>query len=90
MDAGTKEMSTEQGRWSVQYNPEYVKAKGGKKKKPSATATSSGELSGREVRAEEGDLMKFVENYSLYPGWHPVSGVGNLVATDANNRNDAV
>ena len=56
---------------------------GGKKNKPSATATSSGELRGREVRAEDGDLMKFVENYSLHPGWHHVSGVGILVATDA-------
>ena len=92
VDAGTKEMSTDhlravltQGRWSVQYNPECVKAEGGKKKKPSATATSSGELPGREVRTEDGDLMKFVENYSLHPGWHRVSGVGILVAADAKS-----
>ena len=96
VDAGTKEMSTDhlravltQGRWSVQYNPDYVKAKGGKKKKPSSTPTSTAELPGREVRAEDVVLMKFVENYSLHPGWHRVNGVGPdcfiLVATEAKS-----
>jgi len=91
VDGGTKEMLTDhlrtvltQGRWSVQYDPEYVKAKGGKKKKP-AEKIPPGELPGREVRPDDADLMKFIEHFSLHPGWHRVREVGVQVAVDAKS-----
>ena len=91
VDGGTKDMPTDhlravltQGRWSVQYDPEYVKAKGGKKKK-ATEQVSVGELPGREVRPDDADLMKFVEHFSLHPGWHRVREVGVQVAVDAKS-----
>lgn len=88
VDAGTKLMDTthirrvlQQGRWSIEFAPEYVKQTSKKAKAGEAAE----DLPGRAVGENDRGLLEFVFRHSEEPGWHFVDGIGINVSRRAKS-----
>ena len=93
IDCGTKMMDSahvrqmvQRGQWSIEYQPEFIKQTY-KKKKDTDLVNDSSELPGRDVGAEDFELMNHVNFYALSAGWHykEKENIGVRVATHAKS-----
>eukprot|EP00913_Durusdinium_trenchii_P034313 g32105.t1 len=76
IDCGTKmtdsahfRQTVQRGQWPIEYQPEFIK-RTYKKKKDTDLVNVSSELPGRDVGAEDFELMNHVDFYALSAGWH--------------------
>ena len=71
----------QQGRWSIEFAPGYVKQTSKKAKAGEAAE----DLPGRAVGENDRGLLEFVFRHSEEPGWHFVDGIGINVSRGAKS-----